>query len=141
MILYLGTRLAGDKADNWWLRHHPKVLAFEFKKEVKRPDRANAIDLYVTDQITDLASWQALFEKVPEPLTAAERKEWRAKLSGVVISSDAFFPFSDNIQRAKQTGVDFVAAPSGSVNDQIVIDAANANGMVLVFTSTRLFTH
>ncbi|KAI8999913.1 phosphoribosylaminoimidazolecarboxamide formyltransferase/IMP cyclohydrolase [Hyaloraphidium curvatum] len=137
------TRLAGDKADNWWLRHHPKVLAFDFKKEVKRPDRANAIDLYVTDQITDLAAWQALFNpaSVPDLLTAEEKKEWKKKLSGVVVSSDAFFPFSDNIQRAKMSGVDYVAAPSGSVNDQVVIDAANDNGMVLVFTSTRLFTH
>lgn len=136
-----GTRLAGDKADNWWLRHHPNVLAFKFKKETKRPDRANAIDLYVTDQITDRAGWEALFETVPAPLTAEERKEWRAKLEGVSVSSDAFFPFSDNIERAKLSGVAFVAAPSGSVNDQIVIDAANDKGMVFVHTSTRLFTH
>lgn len=139
-----GTRLAGDKADNWWLRHHPRVLSFRFKKEVKRPDRANAIDLYVSGalELLGTAGWSDLFEgEAPALLTPAEKAEWRQKLENVAISSDAFFPFSDNIQRAKLTGVKYVAAPSGSVNDQVVIDEANKNGMVLVHTSTRLFTH
>lgn len=138
------TRLAGDKADNWWLRHHPKVLAFDFKKECKRADKSNAIDLYVTDQTgegVEREAWEANFNTVPEPLTAAERKEWMAQLKDTVVSSDAFFPFSDNIFRAHRSGVKYVAAASGSVQDDAVIAAADANDMVLAHTNLRLFHH
>ncbi|KAJ3193763.1 hypothetical protein HK101_004117 [Irineochytrium annulatum] len=135
------TRLAGDKADNWWARHHPKVLALKFKKEVKRADKANAIDLYVTDQISDLTSWQAQFEVKPEPLTAEEKKQWRAKMADLVVSSDAFFPFSDNVDRCAASGVAVIASPSGSVQDQVVIEAADKYGMALAHTNLRLFHH
>ncbi|KAI7898436.1 phosphoribosylaminoimidazolecarboxamide formyltransferase/IMP cyclohydrolase [Cokeromyces recurvatus] len=138
------TRLAGDKADNWWLRHHPKVLAFDFKKGIKRADKSNAIDLYVTNQIgegVEREAWEANFNTIPEALTADERKEWMSQLKDTVVSSDAFFPFSDNIYRAHRSGVKYIAAPSGSVQDQVVIDAANANNMVLVHTTLRLFHH
>ncbi|KAJ1982972.1 bifunctional phosphoribosylaminoimidazolecarboxamide formyltransferase/IMP cyclohydrolase [Dimargaris xerosporica] len=138
------TRLAGDKADNWWLRHHPKVLAFQFKKTTKRPDRSNAIDLYVTNQIgqePEREAWEANFDQVPEPLTDLERHEFLAMLDGVALASDAFFPFSDNIQRAYKSGVQYIAAPSGSVMDQVVIDAADAYQMVMAHTSLRLFHH
>lgn len=127
-----------------WLRHHPKVLAFDFKKEAKRADKSNAIDLYVTGQIgegVEREAWEANFNTVPEPLTAEERKEWMAKLSDTVVSSDAFFPFPDNIFRAHRSGVKYVAAASGSVQDEAVIAAADANDMVLVHTSLRLFHH
>ncbi|KAJ3080800.1 bifunctional phosphoribosylaminoimidazolecarboxamide formyltransferase/IMP cyclohydrolase [Quaeritorhiza haematococci] len=135
------TRLAGDKADNWWLRHHPKVLAFQFKKETKRADKANAIDLYVTDQIADRAVWEALFEVVPPALTKEEKDAWRKELKGAVVSSDAFFPFPDNVQRAVQSGVEVVAAPSGSVMDDVVVKEADERGMAFVFTDFRLFHH
>ncbi|KAI9470482.1 MAG: phosphoribosylaminoimidazolecarboxamide formyltransferase/IMP cyclohydrolase [Benjaminiella poitrasii] len=138
------TRLAGDKADNWWLRHHPKVLAFDFKKGVKRADKSNAIDLYVINEIgngVEREAWEANFNTVPEPLTAEERKEWMTQLKDVVVSSDAFFPFSDNIYRAYRSGVKYIAAPSGSVQDQVVIDAANSNEMVFAHTNLRLFHH
>ncbi|KND00832.1 phosphoribosylaminoimidazolecarboxamide formyltransferase/IMP cyclohydrolase [Spizellomyces punctatus DAOM BR117] len=135
------TRLAGDKADNWWFRHHPKVLGFQFKKETKRPDKANAIDLYVTDQIDDRATWESLFEVVPEPLTAEERKAWKAEMKGFVLSSDAFFPFPDNVQRAAQSGVQFIAGASGSVMDDAVVKEADEKGIGYVFTKWRLFHH
>ncbi|KAJ3152561.1 bifunctional phosphoribosylaminoimidazolecarboxamide formyltransferase/IMP cyclohydrolase [Geranomyces variabilis] len=135
------TRLAGDKADNWWFRHHPKVLAFQFKPATKRADKANAIDLFVTDQIDDRAAWEALFATVPEPFTPQERTEWKAKLEGVVLSSDAFFPFSDNVQRAAKSGVACVAAPGGSVMDEQVVAEANDKGIDYVFTEWRLFHH
>lgn len=135
------TRLAGEKADNWWFRHHPKVLGFKFKKEAKRPDKANAIDLYVTDQIDDRASWESLFETVPEPLTPEERKAWKAEMKNFVLSSDAFFPFPDNVQRAAQSGVSFVAAPSGSVMDEAVVREADEKGIGYIFTKWRLFHH
>ncbi|KAI8357823.1 phosphoribosylaminoimidazolecarboxamide formyltransferase/IMP cyclohydrolase [Blakeslea trispora] len=138
------TRLAGDKADNWWLRHHPKVLAFDFKKGTKRADKSNAIDLYVTNQTgegVEREAWEAFFNTVPEPLTVEERKEWMNKLADTVVSSDAFFPFSDNIYRAYRSGVKYIAAPSGSVQDEAVIAAADTNDMVLVHTNLRLFHH
>ncbi|CAG8551967.1 11559_t:CDS:10 [Acaulospora colombiana] len=118
------TRLAGDKADNWWLRHHPKVLAFDFKKSTKRAEKSNAIDLYVLDKVgegIERASWESQFNTLPEPLTLEERKQHLSTLTGVALSSDAFFPFSDNIHRARQSGVTYVAAPSGSVQDDAVI--------------------
>lgn len=154
------TRLAGDKADNWWLRHHPKVLAFDFKKGTKRADKSNAIDLYVTNQTGEVSyllyvkdcklnifqgiereAWEANFNVIPELLTAEERKEWMSKLENTVVSSDAFFPFADNIYRAYRSGVKYIAAASGSVQDEAVIAAADANDMVLVHTKLRLFHH
>ncbi|KAJ2722725.1 bifunctional phosphoribosylaminoimidazolecarboxamide formyltransferase/IMP cyclohydrolase [Coemansia sp. Benny D115] len=138
------TRLAGDKADNWWLRHHPKVLAMQFAQGAKRADKSNAIDLYVTGQTgsgEELEAWRANFAQVPEPLTADERAEHMAALKGVVVSSDAFFPFSDNIHRAHRSGVDFVAAPSGSIQDAAVIAAADSYNMVFSHTNLRLFHH
>jgi len=135
------TRLAGDKADNWWLRHHPKVIAFDFKKGVKRADKSNAIDLYVTNQIDNLSEWQGMFETVPQPLTLEEKSAWMKKLTGVVVSSDAFFPFSDNVARAKKTGVCCIAAPSGSVMDDVVVKAAEDASICFVHTEFRLFHH
>jgi phosphoribosylaminoimidazolecarboxamide formyltransferase/IMP cyclohydrolase len=135
------TRLAGEKADNWWYRHHPKVLAFRFKKEVKRADRANAIDLYVTNQITNQASWDSLFEEVPAPFTAEEKAAWKSQMSGLVVSSDAFFPFSDNVERVALSGVQAIAAPSGSVQDAVVIEAADAKNIAVAHTTLRLFHH
>ncbi|KAJ1566702.1 bifunctional phosphoribosylaminoimidazolecarboxamide formyltransferase/IMP cyclohydrolase [Cladochytrium tenue] len=139
------TRLAGDKADNWWLRHHPRVLALPFRREVKRAERANAIDLFVTDQVPEpAAEWAAgLFEggAAPAPLTADERAAWAARLTGVVVSSDAFFPFPDNVERAARSGVVAIAAPSGSVMDAAVIAAADARGIALAHTKLRLFHH
>ncbi|KAI9300958.1 cytidine deaminase-like protein [Cunninghamella echinulata] len=138
------TRLAGDKADNWWLRHHPKVLGFDFKSTTKRADKSNAIDLYVTNQIGDgveREAWEANFNTVPEPLTPEERKEWMSKFENSVVSSDAFFPFSDNVFRARKSGVKYIAAPSGSVQDDVVIAAADANDMVIAHTTLRLFHH
>ncbi|KAG0267768.1 Bifunctional purine biosynthesis protein ade10 [Actinomortierella ambigua] len=138
------TRLAGDKADNWWLRHHPKVLAFDWKKETKRADKSNAIDLYVTNQIGEgeaRAAWESVFNTVPAPLTAEEREAHMKLFDDVVLSSDAFFPFKDNLFRARQSGVKYVAAPSGSVQDAVVIEAADALGMTLSHTTLRLFHH
>ncbi|KAI0226592.1 bifunctional phosphoribosylaminoimidazolecarboxamide formyltransferase/IMP cyclohydrolase [Massospora cicadina] len=138
------TRLAGEKVDNWWARHHPKVLAFKFKKEVKRAERSNAIDLYINDQIGEGAerlAWESCFEVVPAPLTSEERKEHQAKLKDVVISSDAFFPFADNIHRAYQSGVSYVVSPSGSVRDEDVIQTADSYNMVVCHTNLRLFHH
>ncbi|XP_030065812.1 bifunctional purine biosynthesis protein ATIC [Microcaecilia unicolor] len=138
------TRLAGDKANNWWLRHHPRVLSMNFKPGVKRAEISNAIDQYVTGTVgedDDLAQWQALFEKVPEPLTEAEKKEWISTLSSVALSSDAFFPFRDNVDRAKKSGVQFIAAPSGSAADKVVIAACDDLGITLAHTSLRLFHH
>ncbi|CAG8667336.1 1177_t:CDS:10, partial [Racocetra fulgida] len=126
------TRLAGEKADNWWLRHHPKVIAFDFKKSTKRAEKSNAIDLYILDKIgegLERASWESQFNTIPEPLTPEERKLHLASFSDVALSSDAFFPFSDNIHRARQSGVNYVAAPSGSIQDQAVIQAADEHGM------------
>ncbi|KAJ1679115.1 bifunctional phosphoribosylaminoimidazolecarboxamide formyltransferase/IMP cyclohydrolase, partial [Spiromyces aspiralis] len=138
------TRLAGDKADNWWLRHHPRVLDFRFKPGTKRPDKSNAIDLFVTNQTgegQERADWEALFEEIPTPLTPEERAAHLQQLSGVAVSSDAFFPFHDNIHRARRSGVQYVAAPSGSVQDQAVIEAADHYNMVLCHTNLRLFHH
>ncbi|XP_062302665.1 bifunctional purine biosynthesis protein PURH [Osmerus eperlanus] len=138
------TRLAGDKADNWWLRHHPRVLGMRFRSGVKRAERANAIDQYVSGTIgegPDLAVWKAMFEEVPEPLSETERNNWRSSLQAVALSSDAFFPFRDNVDRAKQSGVEYIAAPSGSTADEVVINACNEQGITLVHTNLRLFHH
>lgn len=137
------TRLAGDKADNWWLRHHPKVLSLKFKPEVKRADKSNAIDLYVTDQVPEpWEGWAAsLFEQIPTPLTTAEKEAWRTEMTGLVVSSDAFFPFSDNVERCARSGVVAIVAPSGSVQDQVVIEAADARNIAIAHTTLRLFHH
>ncbi|KAI6124854.1 bifunctional purine biosynthesis protein ade10 [Pisolithus croceorrhizus] len=138
------TRLAGSKADLWWLRHHPRVLALPFKKGVKRAEKANAIDLFVSGEVLDggeKLQWEGQFETVPAPLTDEERREWAAKLDGVACSSDAFFPFPDNVHRARKSGVRYLAAPSGSVMDEECIKAADEHNMVFCHTSLRLFHH
>ncbi|EEQ39576.1 putative bifunctional purine biosynthesis protein [Clavispora lusitaniae] len=139
------TRLAGDKADNWWFRQHPRVLGFKWAKGVKRPEKSNAIDLYVSNQIPttepEKSEYLSKFAEVPEPLTAEERAEWLSKLNNVALSSDAFFPFPDNVYRAAKSGVKFIAAPSGSVMDKAVFSAADSNDMVYVENPIRLFHH
>lgn len=135
------TRLAGDKAENWWFRHHPAVLDFKFKKGTKRAEMSNVIDLYITNQISDMAQWASAFETVPEPWTQDIAKEWRSQMKNVVVSSDAFFPFPDNIERAARSGVSVVCAPSGSVMDSVVVEACDVRGMKCVFTEWRLFHH
>jgi AICAR transformylase/IMP cyclohydrolase PurH len=138
------TRLAGSKADNWWLRQHPKVLALPFSSALGRPDRDNTIDLYISDDCGDVLgenSWQQFFTVRPEPLTSSERREWLLKLTGVSLGSDAFFPFGDNIQRAHRSGVKYVAQPGGSVRDDQVISTCDALGMAMCFTGIRLFHH
>lgn len=138
------TRLAGNKADIWHLRQHPKVLALPFLDSVGRPDRDNAIDVYISDDSDDVLAdgrWQAVFSRRPEPLTAEEKKAYLASISGVSIGSDAFFPFSDNIDRAKKSGVSYVAEPGGSIRDDAVIKACDDYGMVMSFTGMRLFHH
>ncbi|XP_067298317.1 bifunctional purine biosynthesis protein PURH [Pseudorasbora parva] len=138
------TRLAGDKADNWWLRHHPRVLKMKFRAGVKRAEMANAIDQYVSGTIgegPDMEVWKALFEEIPEPLSEVEKKNWISSLQAVALSSDAFFPFRDNVDRAKRSGVEYIAAPSGSTADEVVINACNELGISLVHTNIRLFHH
>ncbi|XP_035264854.1 bifunctional purine biosynthesis protein PURH isoform X1 [Anguilla anguilla] len=138
------TRLAGDKADNWWLRHHPRVLSMKFRSGVKRAEMANGIDQYVSGTIgegPDLAVWKGLFEEVPEPLSETERRNWISSLQAVALGSDAFFPFRDNVDRAKRSGVEYIATPAGSTADQVVIDACNELGISLAHTSLRLFHH
>lgn len=139
------TRLAGDKADNWWFRQHPKVLGFKWNKGVKRPDKSNAIDLFVTGQIPKVepekSEYESKFATLPEPLTEEEREEWLGKLTDVALSSDAFFPFPDNVYRAARSGVKFIAAPSGSVMDKQVFAAADSFDMVYVENPIRLFHH
>ena len=139
------TRLAGEKADNWWLRHHPRVLAFQFSKSAKRADKANAIDLFVTAKVPDSGperkEWEAKFEVVPEFLTADEKRDFLGKLSNVAVSSDAFFPFPDNVYRLGQSGVKYVSAPLGSVMDGAVIEAADSLDIVYCDTGLRLFHH
>lgn len=139
------TRLAGDKADNWWLRQHPRVLGFKWAKGVKRPEKSNAIDLYVSGQIPtsepEKTEYESKFAELPEPLSLAERAEWLGKLKDVALSSDAFFPFPDNVYRAARSGVKFVAAPSGSVMDKAVFAAADSHNMVYVENPIRLFHH
>ncbi len=138
------TRLAGNKADIWWLRQHPKVLGLQFVDDIRRPDRDNTIDVYISDEYEDVlrdGTWQTLFKVKPEPLTAEEKKEWIAKNSGVALGSDAFFPFGDNIERAKKSGVEFVAQPGGSIRDDNVIETCDKYNMTMCFTGIRLFHH
>lgn len=138
------TRLAGNKADIWWLRQHPKVLGLQFVDNIRRPDRDNTIDVYISDEYEDVlrdGTWQNLFKVKPEPLTMEEKKEWLAKNSGVSLGSDAFFPFGDNIERAKKSGVQYVAQPGGSIRDDNVIETCDKYGMTMAFTGIRLFHH
>ncbi|NLM75901.1 MAG: phosphoribosylaminoimidazolecarboxamide formyltransferase [Clostridiaceae bacterium] len=137
------TRLAGDKADIWMLRQHPKVLSMKFKEGLKKPVIDNAIDLYLRDNITEeeLKEWETLFEEVPEKLDKQEREEWIKGFKGISYSSDAFIPFRDNIDRAAKSNVRYVVQPGGSVRDQDVIEACNAYNMVMCFTGIRLFHH
>ncbi|XP_015191191.1 PREDICTED: bifunctional purine biosynthesis protein PURH [Polistes dominula] len=138
------TRLAGDKADNWWLRQHPKVIGMKFKKGVKRAEISNAIDNYVNGSIgkdMDESTWAAMYEEVPEKLSENDKVEWIKKLNNVAISSDAFFPFRDNVDRARLSGVSYIASPAGSTNDDVVIQACNEHNIVLCHTNVRLFHH
>ena len=138
------TRLAGTKADTWWLRHHPKVLGLQFVENIRRPDRDNAIDVYLSDEYEDVLAegiWQKTFAVRPDPLTAEEKKTWIAALTGVTCGSDAFFPFGDNVERARKSGVQYIVEPGGSIRDDHVIETANKYGMVIAFTGMRLFHH
>ena len=138
------TRLAGTKADNWWLRQHPQVLALPFLENIRRPDRDNAIDVYLSDEWEDLLAdgeWQRVFQERPQPLTAAEKKAWIARQSGVTCGSDAFFPFGDNVERARKSGVEYIVQPGGSIRDDHVIQTADKYGMTMCFTGMRLFHH
>lgn len=138
------TRLAGQKADNWLLRQCPKVLELPFREDVGRPNRDNAIDVYMSDDYEDVIAdgqWQKFFTEQPEPLTREEKKAWLAQMDGVALGSDAFFPFSDNIDRAKRSGVKYIAQPGGSVRDDLVIQSCNDYGMVMFFSGMRLFHH
>ena len=138
------TRLAGQKADNWYLRQHPKVLALPFKQGIRRPDRDNAIDVYTSDEWEDVladGAWQNTFTTRPEPLTAEEKKAWIATQAGVTVGSDAFFPFGDNVERARKSGVQYIAEPGGSIRDDHVIATANKYGITMCFTGMRLFHH
>ena len=138
------TRLAGTKADTWFLRQSPKVLNLPFKKGIKRPDRDNAIDGYINQNEEDVCAdgvWQRYFTEQPEPFTAEEKKAFLATRTGVALGSDAFFPFSDSIERGKLSGVQYVAEPGGSLRDDAVIEACDKYGMVMCFTGIRLFHH
>ena len=138
------TRLAGSKADNWLLRQHPKVLALQFVEGIRRPDRDNAIDVYLSDEYEDVLAdgvWQNTFAVKPEPLTPAEKKEWIGKQSGLTVGSDAFFPFGDNVERAHKSGVQYIVQPGGSIRDDHVIATCDKYGMVMAFTGMRLFHH
>ena len=138
------TRLAGSKADNWYLRQCPKVLALPFVKGIKRPDRDNAIDIYISDEYEDVlaeGTWQLYFTERPEPLTREEKKAWLATQTGVSVGSDAFFPFGDNVERARKSGVCYIAQPGGSVRDDNVIETADKYDIAMCFTGARLFHH
>ena len=138
------TRLAGQKADNWLLRQSPKVLNLPFREDVGRPNRDNAIDVYMSDDYEDVLAdgqWEKFFTHKPEPLTREEKKEWLAQMDGVALGSDAFFPFDDNIQRAARSGVKYIAQPGGSMRDEIVINCCNENDIVMYFSGMRLFHH
>ena len=138
------TRLAGSKADEWWLRQCPKVMNLPFKKNIRRADRDNTINIYISDEYEDVLQdgvWQQFFTECPEPLTREERKEWIAKNTGVALGSDAFFPFGDNIERAHKSGVEFIAQAGGSIRDDHVIDTCDKYNIAMAFTSVRLFHH
>ncbi len=138
------TRLAGSKADEWWLRQCPKVMNLPFKKGIRRADRDNTINIYISDEYEDVLQdgvWQQFFTECPEPLTREERKEWIAKNTGVALGSDAFFPFGDNIERAHKSGVEYIAQAGGSIRDDHVIDTCDKYNITMAFTGVRLFHH
>ena len=138
------TRLAGNKADIWYLRQHPKCLNLPFKEDIRRPDRDNTIDVYISDDYEDVlrdGTWELFFTEKPEPLTREEKKEWLTTFTGVSLGSDAFFPFGDNIERAKRSGVQYIAEPGGSIRDDNVIETCNKYNMTMCFTGIRLFHH
>ena len=138
------TRLAGSKADNWYLRQSPKVLGLEFRDDIGRADRDNAIDVYMGDECEDVlkdGAWEKIFKTRPTEFTREEKKAWLSTLKGVTCGSDAFFPFSDNIERAHKSGVEYIAQPGGSVRDDVVIDCADKYYMTMAFTGIRLFHH
>ncbi len=138
------TRLAGSKADAWYLRQHPKVLALPFKDSIRRPDRDNTIDCYISDDYMDVLAdgmWQQFFTSCPEPLTREERRAWLDGLTGVALGSDAFFPFGDNIERARKSGVCWIAQPGGSIRDDNVIETCDKYDIAMAFTGVRLFHH
>ena len=138
------TRLAGNKADNWYLRQHPKVLGLQFVEGIRRPDRDNAIDIYTSDEYEDILAdgvWQQTFTVKPEVLTAEEKKAWIATQTGVTVGSDAFFPFGDNVERARKSGAAYIAEPGGSIRDDHVIATADKYNMTMCFTGMRLFHH
>ena len=138
------TRLAGQKADNWWLRQHEKVLNLPFADKIGRPDRDNTIDVYISDEADEVLAegrWQQFFKTRPEPLTREEKRAWLDQLTGVSLGSDAFFPFGDNIERAHRSGVQYVAEPGGSIRDDNVIAVCDSYDMVMCFTHMRLFHH
>ncbi len=137
------TRLAGNKADIWWLRQHPQVLELPFVPDIRRPDRDNAIDLYIADSaaFTQGGGWEGTFTVCPPVFSPEMKGEWIAGMSGVTLGSDAFFPFGDNVERARQSGVQYIAQPGGSIRDQQVIDTCDKYGMVMAFTGIRLFHH
>lgn len=138
------TRLAGNKADVWYLRQHPKVLGLKFRPDIRRPDRDNTIDVYISDEAMDVLRdgvWQTLFAEKPEPLTREEKRAWLDTLTDVALGSDAFFPFGDNIERAHKTGVQYIAQPGGSIRDDNVIETCNKYHIAMAFTGARLFHH
>ena len=138
------TRLAGQKADTWWLRQHPKVMALPFVEGIRRADRDNTIDIYIGDECDDVlaeGAWQQFFQTKPEPLSREEKRAWIAENRGVSLSSDAFFPFGDNIERAHKSGVEFIAQAGGSVRDDHVIMTCDKYGIAMAFTGVRLFHH
>lgn len=138
------TRLAGNKADNWFLRHHPRVLELQFVDSIRRAERDNAIDVYLSDEYEDILAegvWQNTFRVKPEPLTRDEKREWISKFSGVTVGSDAFFPFGDNVERARKSGANYIVQPGGSIRDDNVIETADKYNMVMSFTGMRLFHH
>ena len=138
------TRLAGQKADNWWLRQSPQVMGLPFKEDVRRADRDNAIDIYMGDEYEDIledGAWERVFTEKPAVFSREEKKAWMAKLENVALGSDAFFPFGDNIERAHKSGVKYIAQPGGSIRDDNVIETCDKYGMVMAFTGLRLFHH
>ncbi|WP_296570777.1 phosphoribosylaminoimidazolecarboxamide formyltransferase [Ruminococcus sp.] len=138
------TRLAGQKADNWWLRQSPQVMGLQFVDDIRRADRDNAIDVYIGDEYEDVlreGEWQRIFKVKPAVFTREEKKAWLAKNTGVCLGSDAFFPFGDNIERAKKSGVEYIAEPGGSIRDDNVIETCNTYNIAMAFTGIRLFHH
>ena len=138
------TRLAGNKADIWFLRQHPKVMGLPFKTGIRRADRDNTIDVYISDDCMDVLAdgiWETFFTEKPEPLSREEKRAWLDTMTGVALGSDAFFPFGDNIERAHRSGVNYIAQPGGSIRDDNVIDTCNKYGIAMAFTGIRLFHH